>query len=96
MSEKPIYTEEIHANRLRDMFEKEKFCNCPAAPFYNPSDCPNELWYYSKEDEDTDPCNVCREFLGINAPYQKCPCHALGKEEAEKRTWKRLNKYFGT
>jgi quinol monooxygenase YgiN len=36
------------------------------------------------------PCNICRKFVDTESG---CPCLALGKEKAIKRTWIAIEEY---
>lgn len=91
------YSEEIHAARLGRMFDEEKWDGCPATLNFNPEIGPNDIW-----SKDSDPCEICREFLGLSKfsnTFQdlqsgKCPCHALGEREAQIRTRERLLEYY--
>jgi len=81
-----MYTEKKHAKNLLEMLSEEDPCSC----------CP----YPDRITERNDPtCGICRAFVNLKAPIQpytyltpKCPCHVLGKEEAIKRTWLKLEK----
>ena len=92
------YTKEIHAERLSVIFSLlvEHECLpreiCPAAFGFDAKENPEDDW-------DNMPCFVCAEAVGVtslsyasNKP--KCPCHALGVDEALRRT-KRFLKEMG-
>ena len=77
------YDNDEHARRLLMMLETDSPCdddNCPAEI--------DVVVYCSMEVK-----NICKGFIDL-APrltneyrYTFCPCHALGSEEAIKRTW---------
>ena len=88
------YTKEIHAERLNTIFpllfahESVPREICPAAFGFNAKEDPEDDWV-------NDPCFVCAEAVGVismayGSKYgldkPKCPCHALGCEEALRRT----------
>lgn len=71
------YTEGVHAKRLIKTLEHPDTCyKCPAG--------------FAKI---SDSCPVCREFVELKGECSqmlksvKCPCYALGSEEAVKRSW---------
>lgn len=73
------YTEELHVSYLLQLLSTPNPClQCPTPPF--------KMWVLKA-------CPVCRMFVGITQklanPYYRarCPCYALGPEEAIKRTW---------
>ena len=77
------YTEEIHAERLNAILhliahESEL---CPATFGFTPSESPEDNW-------DNDPCFVCAEAVGVSLLVHgsKCPCNALGCEEALRKS----------
>ena len=92
-----IYTEKIHARRVKRVIEKERpIKHCPAGrkfkkePIY-------ELWEAPRGDEIPEikkPCFICTEFLGLGhySPRTgyKCPCHRLGTKRAVELTWQAL------
>lgn len=66
-----------HVNKLLIMLESDNPClskNCPANQDYN--------FHYS--------CTTCLDFLDIYDRKVNCPCHELGKNEAIKLTWLKL------
>lgn len=88
------YTEEVHALRLNAIFhllishESVPREICPAAFGFNAKEDPEDDWV-------NDPCFVCAEAVGVTSmaygskyglDKPKCPCHALGCEEALRRT----------
>lgn len=90
--ERKVYTREIHIERLKEMMTRPNPCRCcPAAPSLD-SQCSSAiLWQTNYEEKSLlDPCIVCREFIGLTDhskadrrnPYDRCPCHVLGKEVA--------------
>ena len=87
------YTENIHAERLLKMLNKEDPCyHCPAAKYFNPDNPADELW----DEKASSCCNICLAFVGLPAiPNHKvlgelCPCRVLGNKEALKRTYTAL------
>ena len=87
------YTKEIHARRLYQMIEDEKKCDgCPAAPWFDGYTTPYVLWT-----KDSPVCQICLRFISLDAllidSYSFCPCHALGKEIAIRRTKETLAFY---
>jgi len=75
-----MYTEKKHVENLLEMLSEEDPCSC----------CPYPKILLIKRNNNV--CNMCREFVDIKAKSYKCPCHVLGKEEAIKRTWLKLEK----
>lgn len=74
-------TEKEHAKSLVELLGKKDHClSCP------------EVASISTQTERLR-CGLCRSFIGLPKDftalisYRKCPCHALGAEEATKRTW---------
>ena len=73
------YTRKIHIQRLREMLKKEELCKCcPATEDFRGSGISGDLW-----SSEVHPCAICREFVGLPSP---CPCFALGKEGAIRKT----------
>ena len=78
------YTLKLHRHRLRLMLKRDNVCGlCPGRKGFNGYDC---LWI-GDEEGCMGPCIICRDFVGTK---NRCPCHALGEEEALKRTLLKL------
>jgi len=98
MVNKRKYTTNIHAHRLRTMLRREKnSILCPASKEFNPGAPPQELWL----GDHGEACTICRAFVGLYNPgamrsSYKCPCLALGDEDAMKRTERALRRHYGT
>ena len=74
------YTREIHIKRLRGMMKRKEPCLCcPKGKRYTPF--PRFGW---RDEEGA--CRICLEFVGLPHDSLKCPCCALGNEEALKQT----------
>ena len=95
MTNKSTYTKKVHIHRLRLMLKRDDPCGCcPAAKMFNAEGYPNILWK-----DYPNICNVCRSFIGLHPvtkcdmySIKKCPCNALGPEEALKQTILALKK----
>ncbi len=97
MPSKRKYTENIHAHRVRTMLRREQnSILCPASKEFNPGGPPQELWL----GDHGEACKICRAFVGLysRGPKRsyKCPCLALGGEDAIKKTEKVLRRHYGT
>lgn len=71
------------------MINQGKICSCPASPYYEPNESPAKSWSANSE-----PCNICLEFIGLDPETPGCPCHIFGEEKAQKFTIKKLKKFF--
>ncbi len=90
------YSTEIHAVRLRKMFDGEQFEGCPAAAFFNSGRSCKSMW-----SEGSRPCYICTGFVDLeserlerNFGWAKCPCFQLGNFEAQRITRVKLEEYF--
>jgi len=80
---KRIYTERMHAYRLRLMLEKDDPCGkCPAARGFGSNLRPEEMW-----EPIPSPCGTCLKLLDLS-PTRDCPCYEL--EEPVKASWLKL------
>ena len=80
------YTEKIHAARLLKMLEEKEPCMCcPATPYFKSNLQSDTMWFNSYI-EGEHPCDICKDFVGLDNRYTDCPCYELGKE-AIKLTW---------
>ena len=75
-----MYKEKEHAESLITILEGKSLCvSCPFAI---------SLHYAETSDY---VCNTCKMFIGlpkITDPFKdKCPCHLLGVDEANKQSW---------
>lgn len=95
MVSKKKYTTNIHANRLRMMMRRgDWYFFCPAGRYFDPGSAPTEIWDVKRVlGVVSEPCQVCRTFIGIPIDVS-CPCIALGHEEALKKTKKALQKHY--
>lgn len=85
------YDEKTHIKKLKKMLCMKEPCRyCPGSFLPNPISSEHVLY--------KDKCIACTEFIGIIInkrisklhTRKKCPCYILGKEEAIKRTWLKL------
>ena len=80
------YTEKIHGARLLKMMKKKNPCLCcPATPYFK-DNLPSETMWRNSYILGEHPCDICKEFVGLDNQYTDCPCNELGKK-AIKRTW---------
>lgn len=89
------YTREMHVKRLKSILERKTCDCCPAAKYYNPDSdflYPAGLLWASPADH---PCVICKTFVGVSVFSNKCPCHALGAEEAIRKTLEEIELYEG-
>ncbi len=79
------YTKAMHVANLRKLLDAGMLCDlCPA----NAQEEIAGLTY--------DCCDVCQDFIEVEMKYRQtheCPCHALGEEEALRRTRLALKGY---
>lgn len=89
MKKQQAYTEKLHAHRMKLMLRRKDPCGlCPKMKdfeigFGRLLTTGVTLWEGDRS-MGTGSCKVCQEFVGIT---RNCPCFALGKERAIKRTW---------
>lgn len=84
MTEKQIYTEEIHIKNLVDILNNKPLCDCcPAAENYSQSKSWADPW-------SNKPCDICLEFIGHPNKTPYCPCIIYGNEEALAKTLLKL------
>lgn len=96
---KEVYTVEKHVKSLVALLAKDEPCNCcPSAMDLRMDRCPTEMW----DCEADYPCRICREFIGLewdddvgrwSIGLAGCPCNALGRDEAIRRTFEALRAY---
>ena len=85
------YTEEIHAQRVKKMFEnrKEPCGHCPAQHRYG-INTGKSLWSGVCDDPTFQQscCSICNDFINIVEVGYVCPCDYFedGEKEAIKRT----------
>jgi len=81
------YNPDIHAKRLIRMFESSECCGCPVTRKFKPRNRPIPLARNPEaEGVMAKVCRLCKTFIKVPIT-DSCPCLALGKEEAVKRTW---------
>jgi len=90
------YTKDDHAKRIIKLLESPKACfKCPGQTTFGPNlyVAPRSIPSTITDEEEIpvsilprEVCLVCRTFVGLLFT-DNCPCNALGKEEAVKRTW---------
>jgi hypothetical protein len=84
MTEKQIYTEEIHIKNLVDILNNKTLCDCcPAAEDYSEGKSWADPW-------SNKPCDICLEFIGNTKNISYCPCIIYGNEEALAKTLLKL------
>jgi hypothetical protein len=94
-----VYTVEKHVKSLVALLAKDEPCNCcPCARDLRMELCPTEMWDWEADF----PCRICREFVGLEwsetagrffGKLAGCPCNALGRDEAIRRTFEALKAY---
>lgn len=87
---KKKYTVAIHVKRLKRMLKMGGSLEerCPGAPELSAYNSRSELW-----SDTSNPCHVCRGFVGMVHNMLLCPCHFLGEREAMEVTVRGIKEY---
>ena len=91
------YTTEIHVKYLKILLESKEPCNWCVVTYGMLHDPITTSFDFSYKRA---PCKICRKFVGLKSSIKyieslvfPCPCYALGKEEALRRTIEALEEY---